>query len=300
MLDDKLPLCKIGDSGITAYPLVSIVTPVLNDIKYLEESIQNVLKQSYPYIEHFLIDGGSTDGTTEMLFDYQKKYPGRISFISEPDNGVGEALNKGLKMSKGEIIGWQDSDDLYMPEAVMTAVNYFNGNPDVYYLFGGCHIIDETGKTIGKLPINDYNFKSVVRGEDYFSLTTAFFRRQVVEEVGYFNTVGNDLDYWIRIAQKYKMHRIDKTLCAWRIHTQSVGFSKNKRSVEMISQKLYQDYLLCRKYGGRGSLLAPRCWKYLLYKALNSIGLFQFLNVSIRLRLRRYRVVSFVLRLFSA
>ena len=279
--------------------LVSVVTPVLNDIRFLEESILNVLEQSHQNVEHIFIDGGSSDGTVEMLSNYHTKYPDRIVFISEPDNGVGDALNKGLKLAKGELIGWQDSDDLYMPGAIKTAVTFFQAVPDTYYLFGGCNIIDESGKTIGSLPINNYNFLRVVQGKDYFSLTTAFFKKEVVQAVGYFNDVGNDLDYWIRIALKFKMHRVDKTLCAWRIHNQSVGFSKNSRSVNMISEKLRQDYLLCRKYGGRGSSFAPRCWKYRLYRVLNIIGLFQFMNVTIRLKLRRYRAISSMLRLIS-
>ena len=116
--------------GTRDNPLVSIITPVLNGIKYLEECIQSVLNQSYARIEHIIVDGGSTDGTVEMLSSYQAKHPDRIRFVSEPGTGVGEALNKGLRMAKGGIFGWVNADDFFEPGAVQTVVEFFRANPD--------------------------------------------------------------------------------------------------------------------------------------------------------------------------
>ena len=93
-------LRSIHEKGDTTYnPLVSIITPVLNGIKYLETCIQSVLSQSYPYIEHIFIDGGSSDGSLDILTNYKAKYPDRIRFISEPDKGACDAWNKGLEMA---------------------------------------------------------------------------------------------------------------------------------------------------------------------------------------------------------
>ncbi len=112
----------ISEEGSKDKTLVSVITPVLNGVKYLEECIQSVLKQGYPNIEHILVDGASTDGTEEMLASYQAKYPDRIRFISEPDEGIGVAMNKGLWMAKGGIFGGLMADDFYEPEAVQAVV----------------------------------------------------------------------------------------------------------------------------------------------------------------------------------
>jgi glycosyltransferase involved in cell wall biosynthesis len=278
-------------------PLVSVITPLHNGIKYLEACTQSVLNQTYSHIEHVFVDGGSNDGSLDMLASYQARCPERISFISEPDRGVGEALNKGMKMARGQILGWLDSDDLYQSDAVMSAVEFFRSNSDAYYVFGGCDIINEAGEVIGKVPIKDFNFKKVVRGEHYISLSAAFYRCEVIEKVGPFNTIGNTFDYWIRVAQQFQMHRIEETLCSWRLYRDSIGFSKDTRKVDMIREKLLEDYILCRQYGG--GLFATRCRKYFLYMILNRLGLFRFLNLNIRLRLRRYRVVDQALRMFG-
>lgn len=286
-----------GTKLIADNPLVSIITPVLNGVKYLETCIQNVLTQSYPYIEHIFVDGGSTDGTLDILASYKARYPDRIRFVSEPDRGVGEALNKGFRMAKGEIFGWLDSDDVYEPDAIMTAVEFFRSNPGAYYVFGGCNIINEAGEVIGKVPIKDFNFKKVINGKHRISLNAAFYKREVVERVGAFNTLGNLFDYWIRVAQQFQMHRIEKTLSNYRVHRESLGFGKKASNVELFRQKLREDYLLCRQYGG--SIFAPRCRKYFLFIILNKLGLFHFVNRRIRLGLRRYRFVDKVLRMLG-
>jgi len=90
-----------GQKSTIDNPPVSIITPVLNAIKYLEACIQSVLHQSYPHIEHIFVDGGLTDGTLEMLANYQAKYRDRITFISEPDKSAGEAWNKGFRIARG-------------------------------------------------------------------------------------------------------------------------------------------------------------------------------------------------------
>src|SRR3972149_511511 len=120
-------------------PLVSIITMVLNGVKYLEECIQSVLTQNYPHIEHIFVDGGSTDGTVEILTKYQTKYPNRIRFISEPDKGPGDAWNKGIRMAKGEIFGFLGSDDVSEPGAIISVVEFFKSNPDAYFVFGECN-----------------------------------------------------------------------------------------------------------------------------------------------------------------
>ncbi|MEI9479708.1 MAG: glycosyltransferase, partial [Deltaproteobacteria bacterium] len=99
-------------------PLVTIITVVLNFVKYAEACIESVLKESYPHIEHVIIDGGSTDGTVDILSRYSTKYPDRVRFISEPDGGPWDAANKGINMAKGEILGFIGADDMYEPGVI--------------------------------------------------------------------------------------------------------------------------------------------------------------------------------------
>lgn len=261
-------------SKLAANPLVSIVTPVFNGVKYLEACIQSVLNQGYSNIEQIFVDGGSTDGTLEMLADYQSRYPGRIRFVSERDEGVGEALNRGLKLAKGQIFGWLDSDDLYETDAIAAVVGFFTQNPEAYFVFGACDTINETGKLTGKHPVKDWDLKEAINDRHYIVMGAAFYRREVVEKAGDFNTLGNDLDFWLRVAQSFKMHRIQKTLYRQRQHGENVTFSKDSRRAKMNRDKYRQDYLLCRKYGG--GIFAPRVRRYFIFVLLDKLRLYRF------------------------
>ncbi|MBA7696676.1 hypothetical protein ES703_105327 [subsurface metagenome] len=284
--------------AITNNPLVSIITPVLNGIKYLETCIQSVLNQGYPYIEHIFVDGGSSDGTLDMLSNYKTKYPDRIRFVSEPDRGVGEALNRGLKMAKGEIFGWLDSDDVYEADAIMTVVEFFKSNPDAYFVFGEGNIINEAGEVIRKFQTKEFDLAEVINDRCYILLTSAFYRREVIERVGLFNTLGNDVDFWIRVAKQFQMHRIEKILSNWRLHEDSISISGETNKRRMVRQRFREDYLLCRQYGG--SIFAPRCRRYFMFVILDSLGLYYFVNFVILAKLRRYAFIDRVLRMLGA
>ncbi len=169
-------------------PLVSIITPVLNGVKYLETCITSVLSQSYPYIEHIFIDGGSNDGTLEMLSSYQANYPERVRLISEPGMGVGDAWNKGWEMARGQIFGWLGADDMSEPGAIQTVIEFFKDNAEAYFVFGDCNIINEKGETIGKSPTRDFNLKEAISDNLYLPTPSSFYRREVVERVGYMDT----------------------------------------------------------------------------------------------------------------
>ena len=162
------------NKGAPDNPLVSIVTPVLNGVKYLEICIQSVLNQSYPYIEHIFVDGGSTDGTVDMLSSYQAKYPDRIRFISELDKGHGEAWNKGLRMAEGGILGWLGSDDTYELDAIRTVVEFFRANPEAYFVYGDCYFINEKGEIIRKRETRDFNLEEAINDYTMANPSQAF------------------------------------------------------------------------------------------------------------------------------
>jgi len=280
--------------AVTENPLVSIITPVFNGIKYLENCIQNVLSQSYPHIEHIFIDGGSDDGTLDMLNSYKNKYPDRIRLISEPDNGVGEAINKGLKMAKGEIFGWLDADSMFEPDAIITVVDFFRANPGAYFMFGESNIIDEAGKVVGKYLTQDFNLKEAIRDRCYIHVQSAFYRREVIDSVGPFNDLGNCHEFWIRVGAVFPMYRINKALSRNRLDKDGIFFSKEAGKRKVLRARLREDYEFCRQYGG--SILSPRCHRYFLFLVLDRLGLYSFIASTVLSRRYRYPCLDKALR----
>lgn len=255
----------------TYYPLVSIITPVLNGVKYLEPCILSVLNQSYPHIEHIFVDGGSTDGTQEMLSSYQAKYPDRIRFISEPGKGIAEAWNKGLRIAKGGIFNELGSDDMCEPGAIQTVVEFFSANPDAYFTFGECNVMNEKGELLWLSPTKEFNLDELINKTNYIPCSSAFYKREVIGKVGFMDTslpYTHDLDYWIRVGKMFPIHRIQKVLSDFRVHKGSIGGSKG--AYEIYAR---EGFIISRRHGG--SIFSPRARRY--YKMLTIRRLRPFL-----------------------
>ena len=179
-------------------PLVSIITVVLNNKKFLEKSILSVLNQNYKNIELIIIDGGSTDGTLDII----KKYKSKINFlISEKDNGLYDAMNKGIKNSKGSIIGILNSDDIYYSNAISTAVKYFINNRNIDFLFGG---------VIKHKLLHGYKPWKIYWSFGFYSAHSIgfFITRKAQMKVGYYNTkykYSSDYDLFYRMILKKNM-----------------------------------------------------------------------------------------------
>jgi len=233
---------------MTENPLISIITPVLNGIAYLDQSIQSVLNQSYPCIEHIFIDGGSTDGTVDMLLIYQSRYPARIRFISEPGKNACEAWNKGWEVAKGDIFGFLGADDLLEPDAILTVVEFFKPHPDAYFVYGGCNYIDKNNKVIRKYPVRDFNLDEVINHDCYIPAMSAFYRRELVQRVGSMDTTIHlcDRDYWIKVGKIFRIYRIDPVLSSFRWHEGSLSSSSR-------GQRIYaREYLIIsQRHGAR-------------------------------------------------
>ena len=197
-------------------PLVTIVTPCLNTERFLEETILSVLEQDYPRIEYIVMDGGSTDGTVELL----QKYERRLRWESSPDRGTADAVNQGFAIGKGEILGFLNADDLYRPGAISTVVRHFKENPDAAGVYGDGWWIDESGARIAPYPVRDFD-RALLERECFICQPASFLRRAPFEHTGGLDPeflLTYDYEFWLRLTRTYPMQRIDATLADSRMH----------------------------------------------------------------------------------
>lgn len=204
------------------WPKVSIVTPSYNQGQFLEETIRSILLQGYPNLEYFIIDGGSTDQSRDII----QKYEPWIDFwVSEPDKGQTDALNKGFKKTSGEIAAWLNSDDVYTKGSMIKAVDQLVRHPDAMMIYGECHYIDEFGKLIFRPTYRPKkcDYSGLLEG-CFIAQPSVFFKRSVLEHVGYLNTSLQycfDYDLWLSIARSFKIQYIRSKLSKFRIHGNS-------------------------------------------------------------------------------
>ncbi len=205
---------------------ISIVTPSYNQVQFIERTIESILGQKYPDLEYIVMDGGSTDGTVEIL----KKYSDQIIWKSEKDGGQSEAINKGLHMASGEIVAFLNSDDTYEPDALLRVADFFQNNPDFKWAYGKCKIVNEYGKEIRKpitayknLLLKKYSYKKLL-AENFISQPATFWKRELHKELGYINEDEHytmDYEFWLRIGQKYPAGVIKSYLANFRMYNTS-------------------------------------------------------------------------------
>ena len=234
-------------------PLVSIVTPSYNQAEYLEETIQSVLSQTYPNIEYILVDGASSDGSLEIIEKYESKL---ARWISEKDKGQTDAINKGFALAKGEIIGWINSDDTLLTNAVEKAVTYLQAHPQVGLVYGDANYIDEKSHVIGKFPAAQTDLPRLRRGYVHIPQQASFFRKALWDQVGplddsfYF---AMDYDLWTRLAAVSKLKYIPDTWASFRLHADAKTIAADDRCWPEMLRVHYRE---------GGSRFAPIVLKY--------------------------------------
>lgn len=203
-------------------PLVSVVTPTYNQAAFLRETIESVLSQDYPHIEHIVIDDGSTDETPQILAEYS----GRIQWESQTNMGQTPTINKGWAQSKGDIITWLNSDDTFLPSAVSKGVEYLNSHPDVGIVFGDTLFTEGDGTPIEESKrLKGFDFKKfVVKCENLIPQPSAFIRRSVLENTGpldpsYYYFM--DWDFWLRAGIRNRIDYFPELLSTYRLHQES-------------------------------------------------------------------------------
>ena len=198
---------------------VSIVTPTLNQARYLERTINSIRAQTYPVLEHLVIDGGSTDATHDILT--RASAAGPVSWTSGPDAGMYDAVNKGVARTRGDIIGYLASDDVYLPWAVETVVQAFADRPDADLVFGdGITFEEDSDVQILRL-YAPFDRMSLANYASLFQ-PAVFWRRRLLERIGGFDDRMRyvaDLDYWLRAgAAGARIDHIREVLAVERVH----------------------------------------------------------------------------------
>ncbi|MBT3240615.1 MAG: glycosyltransferase [Chloroflexi bacterium] len=210
-------------------PLVSIITPSYNQAEYLEKTITSVLGQTYPNIEYIIIDGGSEDGSKEIIEKYQKKIK---YWVSEPDQGQTDAINKGFAKANGEILAWLNSDDTYEPHAVAEAVTYLLEHPEIGLVYGDTDFIDAQDRKIGKFPSAQTDLRRLKRGYVHVAQQASFWRAELWKQVGpldpsfYF---AMDYDLWVRLASVTEIKYLPKQWANFRLHGHAKTIANDDR-----------------------------------------------------------------------
>ena len=212
-------------------PLVSIVTPSFNQRPFLETAIQSVLSQDYPRIEYLVIDGGSTDGSVEVI----RRYEGRLAYwVSERDRGQADAINKGLRRARGEVVAWLNSDDVYLAGAVAEAVRALQERPDIGMVFGDGLMVDADLSLLDRHYYRPLSVLDLLCFEVLLQ-PTVFIRRGVLEEIGLLSDQYNlilDHELWVRIASRYPVMHVRSFWALERTHPSAKTIAQASAFVE--------------------------------------------------------------------
>ena len=225
-------------NGLDPNPLVTVVTPSYNQGRFIRATIESVLSQSYPNLEYIIMDGGSTDETAAVVKDYAS----RLTFISEKDRGQSHAINKGFRMAGGSILSWLNSDDLYLPGAIQSAVDAFEGSPGAGAVYGEGYLIDRDGEITARFPCTEpFNLWKFVHLSDYILQQTVYFRRDALDQVGYLDETlhySMDWDILIRIGLRYPMVYIPEYMGCLREYAEAKTFAGGMRRAREIHNML--------------------------------------------------------------
>lgn len=239
-----------SSESASTHPVFSIIMPSYNAGAFIREAIQSVLNQTSSSWELLIIDGGSTDGTLDILKSLQHE---KVRWLSEPDQGQSDAINKGFRMARGEILAWLNADDLYEPDCLQTVEQFFAKHPEAMWVSSPATIINRDGRSIRRFVswyktqrLKHYRYSSLLT-ENYISQMGTFFRRQALAIVGDLDTslhYAMDYDLWLRLGKKFTPGIITKPLSKFRMYDTS-------KSVSGFRKQFDEDLQVARKYADR-------------------------------------------------
>jgi len=228
-------------------PRVFVVTPSFNQAAYLGTAIDSVLAQEYPNLDYFVADGGSTDGSVEIL----RGYGDRLRWASRPDGGQAAAVADAWAASDADLLGWLNSDDLYLPGAVARVAAAFAAHPEAGMIYGDACFVDARGERLRPYPTRPFDAERL-RTECFVCQPAAFVRRSAVETVGLPDRELRycmDYDLWIRLAKAVPVVHLAEPLACSRVHAET----KSQRELTAVFAEIAR--VTARHYG-----VAPRNW----------------------------------------
>jgi glycosyltransferase involved in cell wall biosynthesis len=238
-------------------PLVSIVTPSFNQAPYLEATIRSVLGQDYARIEYILVDGGSTDGSVDVI----KRHADKLAWwVSEKDRGQTDAINKGFARASGDILAWLNSDDTYQPGAISAAVKFLQAHPQIGMVYGDANFIDDAGSVIGRFPAAQTDYNLLRQGYVHIPQQAAFWRADLWKQVAPLDPTfyfAMDYDLWVRLARISTLKYTPQVWANFRLHAGGKTIAADDRCWPEMLRVHYRD---------GGSALAPIVAKYYIRK----------------------------------
>lgn len=213
-------------------PKISIIIPSFNKVDYIRSTLLSIVSQKYPNLEVIINDGGSTDGTIKIIQEFSNKYPKIFSLVSKKDKGQTDAINKGCRKAKGDIIAYINADDLYNKNTFQEISTFFINNPNCYWVIGFGNIIDSKGKIISKLVTKyknlliNFNSHNALLMVNYISQPSVFFSRSAYKKFGPF--IGTDkyileYDFWLKLGRIQMPGIIKKNLSSFRLTTNNIS-----------------------------------------------------------------------------
>jgi glycosyltransferase involved in cell wall biosynthesis len=231
--------------SVVELPSISVITPSYNQCEYIERTLDSVLLQDYPRLQYLVTDGGSTDGTVEVLERYRERYPDVLEFVSEKDRGQAHAVNKGFERARGEIIGWLNSDDTYNEDTLRQIAGYFALNPDCDLAYGRADYVDGDDRALHPYPIiEDYNWHTLAH-ECFFCQPAVFFRRRILDhDLRLDEALQTCMDYdlWIRIGESFEVRFFDRFLANSRIYYDNKTLSQRTLVYDEVYRTVKKHY----------------------------------------------------------
>ncbi len=220
---------------------ISVVTPSFNQAQFLEATLRSVLDQEYPGLQYILMDGGSNDGSQAII----QRYSPRLDYVqSQPDRGQTDALIQGFNRATGEVMAWLNSDDLYEPGVLWEVAAFFEANPHECFVFGDASWIRPDGSLLRRKREMPFNRFVWLRTYNYIPQPSAFWRRELYEEVGGLDPrfdLAMDTDLFARFAERARLRHVTRFWSRMRVHP-------TQKNVRLRTRSDLEDHMIRARY----------------------------------------------------